>query len=115
MEFNQEVKKATDPIYQKISKVMPEIEWSVHAPYIHKINKLKNKLSKRLLPIKVIEGKLSENEKIYNNNIEIGKVLISNDYPFGLIKYQDENFNKDQTFKSESGTFKVFIPEWLKI
>ncbi len=41
MEFNQEVKKATDPIYQKISKVMPEIEWSIHAPYIHKINKLK--------------------------------------------------------------------------
>ena len=42
MEFNQEVKKATDSIYQKISKVMPEIEWSVHAPYIHKINKLKS-------------------------------------------------------------------------
>ena len=41
MEFNQEVKKATDPIYQKISKVMPEIEWSTHAPYIHKINQLK--------------------------------------------------------------------------
>ena len=41
MEFNQEVKKATDPIYKKISKVMPEIEWSVHAPYIYKINKLK--------------------------------------------------------------------------
>ena len=41
MEFNQEVKKATDPIYKKISKVMPEIEWSVHAPYIHKINQLK--------------------------------------------------------------------------
>ena len=41
MEFNQEVKKATDLIYQKISKVVPEIEWSVHAPYIHKINKLK--------------------------------------------------------------------------
>ena len=43
MEFNQEVKKATDPIYQKISKVMPEIEWSVHAPYIHKINQLKKR------------------------------------------------------------------------
>ena len=41
MEFTQEVRKATDPIYQKISKVMPEIEWSVHAPYIYKINKLK--------------------------------------------------------------------------
>ena len=41
MEFTQEVKKATEPIYQKISKVMPEIEWSVHAPYIHRINQLK--------------------------------------------------------------------------
>ena len=37
----EEVKKATDPIYQKISKVLPEIEWSVHAPYIHRINQLK--------------------------------------------------------------------------
>ena len=41
MEFTQEVRKATDPIYQKISKIMPEIEWSVHAPYIHRINQLK--------------------------------------------------------------------------
>ena len=41
MEFTQEVRRATDPIYQKISKVMPEIEWSVHAPYIHRINQLK--------------------------------------------------------------------------
>ena len=41
MEFNQEVKKATDPIYRKISKVMPEIEWSVHAPFIYRINQLK--------------------------------------------------------------------------
>ena len=41
MEYSQEVKKATDSIYQKISSVMPEIEWSVHAPYIHRINQLK--------------------------------------------------------------------------
>jgi quinolinate synthase len=41
MEFSQEIKIATDPIYQKIAKVMPEIEWSVHAPYIHRINQLK--------------------------------------------------------------------------
>ena len=41
MEFNQEVKKATSHIYQKISKVLPEIEWASHAPYIHEINKLK--------------------------------------------------------------------------
>ena len=38
--------------------------------------KLKNKLSKRLFPINVINGKLHEGESIYNNEIEIGKVLI---------------------------------------
>tara|TARA_B100001996_G_C18655459_1_gene591006 strand:+ start:1025 stop:2014 length:990 start_codon:yes stop_codon:yes gene_type:complete len=41
MEFTPEIKKATNHIYKKISKVLPEVEWPVHAPYIHKINKLK--------------------------------------------------------------------------
>ena len=41
MEILSEIKKATDPIYQKISKTVPEIEWATHAPYIYKINKLK--------------------------------------------------------------------------
>ena len=41
MEFTPEIKTATDPIYRKISKVMPEIEWPLHAPYIHRINQLK--------------------------------------------------------------------------
>tara|TARA_B100001778_G_scaffold326286_1_gene322773 strand:- start:976 stop:1965 length:990 start_codon:yes stop_codon:yes gene_type:complete len=43
MEFTSEIKKATEPIYQKISKAIPEIEWSIHAPYIFKINQLKKK------------------------------------------------------------------------
>jgi len=41
MEFTAEIRKATDPIYQKISKAIPEIEWPSHAPYIYEINKLK--------------------------------------------------------------------------
>ena len=41
MELNFEIKKETDRIYQKVSKVIPEIEWSFHAPLIHKINMLK--------------------------------------------------------------------------
>ena len=41
MEVNIEIKKATDAIYQKVSKTIPEIEWAIHAPYIYKINKLK--------------------------------------------------------------------------
>ena len=49
MEFNQEVKLATDPIYKKISKVMPEIESAIHDPYIHKINKLKKEKNALIL------------------------------------------------------------------
>ena len=41
MELNTEIKISTDPIFNKISRVMPEIEWKIHAPLIHKINKLK--------------------------------------------------------------------------
>ena len=43
MEFTAEIRKATEPIYQKISKALPEIEWSTHAPYIYRINELKKK------------------------------------------------------------------------
>ena len=41
MEFTAEIRKATEPIYQRISKAIPDIEWSIHAPYIYEINKLK--------------------------------------------------------------------------
>ena len=77
--------------------------------------KLKNKLSKRLLPVEIIEGKLNEDETVYCNQIEIGKILINEEYPFALIKFSNENFNKDLTLKSKNGSFKIFIPEWLKI
>ena len=41
MSLSNEIKKETDSIYKKISKTIPEIEWSIHAPYIYEINKLK--------------------------------------------------------------------------
>jgi len=41
MEINEQIKKETDLIYEKVSKVIPEIEWAFHAPLIHKINRLK--------------------------------------------------------------------------
>ena len=41
MEISEQIKKETDPIYQKVSKFIPEVEWAFHAPLIHKINKLK--------------------------------------------------------------------------
>ena len=42
MELNTEIKISTETHFtNKISKVVPEIEWKIHAPLIHKINKLK--------------------------------------------------------------------------
>jgi len=40
-EFTAEIKRETDPIYKKVSKVIPKIEWAFHAPLVHKINMLK--------------------------------------------------------------------------
>ena len=39
--MSAEIKISTDPIFQKISGVVPSVEWAFHAPYIYKINKLK--------------------------------------------------------------------------
>ena len=76
--------------------------------------KLKNKLSKRLFPINVINGKLYEGESIYNNEIEIGKVLIDSDYPFALIKYLNENFDEKANFKTKEASININKPDWIK-
>jgi len=52
--------------------------------------KLKEKLRRRLLPISSTE-KLNLGEEIFYNKIKIGKILIEQPYPFGLIKVIDPN------------------------
>jgi len=76
--------------------------------------KLKNKLSKRLLPINIVKGELNEGESIYYNDNEIGKVLIENDYPFALIKYLDENFSEKSEFNTKEASIKIGKPDWIK-
>ena len=76
--------------------------------------KLKNKLSKRLFPINIINGKLYEGESIYNNEIEIGKVLIDSDYPFALIKFLNENFDENVNFKTKEASININKPDWIK-
>ncbi len=72
--------------------------------------KLKNKLSKRLFPINLINGILYEGESIYNKDIEIGKVLIDEEYPFALIKYLDNNFEEDIEFKTKEAAIRIKKP-----
>ena len=76
--------------------------------------KLKNKLSKRLLPIQLISGKLNEGEPIYVNDKEIGKVLINDEYPFALIRFLDDNFKKDIELKTKNAFLRIKVPDWIK-
>ena len=76
--------------------------------------KLKNKLSKRLLPVQVTKGDLHQDEPIYNNEVEIGKILIEKDFPFALIKYLDDNFNENLNYSTKNASFKIIKPNWIK-
>ena len=75
--------------------------------------KLRKKLNKRLLPVKIIEGKISEGDSIFNEDAEIGKVLISENYPFAVIKYTSEKFDFNSTFKISNAKVKIIKPNWL--
>jgi len=75
--------------------------------------KLKNKLTKRLLPIKVIEGDISAGQSIFIEKTEIGKVLIDKNYPFAVVKHTSEKFNFDLVFKINNATIRIIKPKWL--
>ncbi len=73
--------------------------------------KLKSNLRRKLLPLKVDE-KLSVGSDVIFNNINIGKVLISEPYPFALIKLFDPNFsdfkNKEILADNKKATIITF-------
>ena len=70
--------------------------------------KLKNKLRRRLFPIKV-KGKINIGSEIMFNNNKIGKVLINDPYPFALIKLYDPEFSefKDKEMQADNTTVKI--------
>ena len=74
--------------------------------------KLKEKLNNRLFAIKVLEGKINSEEIILEDK-EIGKLLINNQNPFALIKFQNNKFNFDDIYKCGNAIIKVRKPEWL--
>ena len=75
--------------------------------------KLKNKISKRLLPLKVIDGKIKINEDIYFENEKYGKILIDNDYPFGVFNLNKQKIDFNKIYSSETAKIKIVKPEWI--
>ena len=76
--------------------------------------KLKNKLTKRLLPVKIIEGNVNEGDSVTNKNVELGKILIGSEFPFAIIKLTSEEFNFDSVYRVNDSLVKIIKPLWLK-
>ena len=70
--------------------------------------KLKNKIRKKLLPIKS-DDKLDVGSSLIFNDKIIGKVLIGEDYPFALIKLYDPDFSefKNKEIFAEKKKIKI--------
>ena len=78
---------------------------------------LKNKVNKRLFALQITNGKVQDGQKINFDNEEIGKVLIDDLFPFGLIKINKENKNliTNKELKTKTATIKINIPNWMVI
>ena len=70
--------------------------------------KLKNKLRRKLLPLKSSE-KLSIGSDVTFNKVNIGKVLINEPYPFALIKLFDPSFSDFKNKEILADNKKVII------
>ena len=77
--------------------------------------KLRDKLRRRILPVKKIEGEVTENDVIKYKNIEVGKIMIDKPYSFALIKVIEPDLKEFTNIELVCGTSKVKIlkPEWI--
>ena len=74
--------------------------------------KLKEKISRRIYPIEIIEGNIANDDIIKINNSEIGKIVNNSKFSFGLFKFKDPNFKLDQILSTEKAKIKVLKPFW---
>ena len=77
--------------------------------------KLRNKLRRRILPVKIISGEILENDIIKYKDIEVGKIVIDKPYSFALIKVVDPDIKEFINTELACGKSKVKIlkPNWI--
>ena len=75
--------------------------------------KLKNKLLKRLFSIQIIKGNILGDNIINDNDIEVGKILIKDKFPFAVIKFKNKDFSFVKNYKCGEAIIKVNKPSWL--
>ena len=74
--------------------------------------KLKEKISRRIYPIEIIEGNIANDDIIKINNNEIGKIVNNSKFSFGLFKFKDPNFRLDKILNTKKAKIKVLKPFW---
>jgi len=78
--------------------------------------KLRNKLRKRILPVKKVSGEIFENDIIKYKDAEIGKIMITKPHAFAFVKVIDPDINEFTNNDLICGNAKVKIlkPDWIK-
>ena len=74
--------------------------------------KLKEKLSKRIYPVEIIEGNISIDDIIKINSTEIGKIVNNTKFSFGLFKFKDPNFQFEKILETDRAKIKIKKPFW---
>ncbi len=75
--------------------------------------KLKEKISKRIYPIEIIEGVIDIDESIKINNKEIGKIINNSKFSFGLFKFKDPEFRLEEILNTSKAKIKIKKPFWI--
>tara|TARA_B100001121_G_scaffold115_1_gene105 strand:+ start:522 stop:1403 length:882 start_codon:yes stop_codon:yes gene_type:complete len=75
--------------------------------------KLKEKLSRRIYSVEIIEGKIDTGEVIKINNTEIGKIYNNSKFSYGLFKFKDPNFKLEEVLVTNKGKIIIKKPFWV--
>ena len=65
------------------------------------------------MPIKIIEGSISEGDSIFDKDLNVGKILIDKNYPFAIIKFADKKFDFNSVYKVNNSIIKIIKPGWI--
>ena len=75
--------------------------------------KLKEKISKKVYPVEIIEGNIDLDEIIKINNNEVGKIINNSKFAFGLFKFKDPNFKIEEILTTNKAKIKIKKPFWI--
>ena len=67
------------------------------------------------MPVKIIEGSINEGDSILDKDLNIGKILIDKYYPFAIIKFSNNKFDFNSTYKVNNSKIKILKPDWINI